>query len=663
MLDGVAAMTRFLRRIAAEPDIATVPVMVDSSKWSVIEAGLQQLQGKGVVNSISLKEGEDEFLRQARLCRRYGAAVVVMAFDEQGRLAEIGRAAGGRVGACLRPVDRLGRLQARGHHPRRQHVRDRDRDGRAQRLCRLVHRGCQATEGGVPGDADVSAACRTSRSPSEATTACARRSTRSSSTTRSPPASIWRIVNAGVLPIYDEVEPELRERVEDVVLNHRPDATERLLDLAARYAGDAGIERAAEDLAWRELPVEERLTHALVAGIDAYIVADTDVGARLATDRPLDVIEGPLMAGMNVVGDMFGSGRMFLPQVVKSARVMKKAVAVLIPYLEAEREGTGRRAGTIVTATVKGDVHDIGKNIVGVVLGCNDYEVVDLGVMVPAARILEKAIEIDADLIGLSGLITPSLDEMTHVASEMERQGFTIPLLIGGATTSRTHTAVKIAPAYSGPVVHVLDASRAVGVAGALIQPDRREAFVAGIRDEYETVRRERAGTRAKEKRLTVAEARANHVPIDWSAVTPPRPTFLGLRSFNGYPLRNSPTSSTGRRSSRPGRCAARSRPILDDARLGAAARDLHRDALALLDRLIADGRLTANAVVGFWRANSIIDDDIAVWCDDDRHERRATFRTLRQQMAKPDGRPNVALADFVAPVGTVSPTTSAPSR
>ena len=391
------------------------------------------------------------------------------------------------------------------------------------------------------------------------------------------------IVNAGVLPIYDDIEPELRERVEDVVLDRRPDATERLLDLAGRYAGEIGMERAAEDLAWRDRPVDERLTHALVAGIDAYIVDDTEE-ARLQAARPLDVIEGPLMAGMNVVGDLFGAGRMFLPQVVKSARVMKKAVAVLIPYLEAEREGTGRRAGTIVTATVKGDVHDIGKNIVGVVLGCNDYEVVDLGVMVPAARILEKAIEIDADLIGLSGLITPSLDEMTHVAAEMERQGFTIPLLIGGATTSRTHTAVKIAPAYSGPVVHVLDASRAVGVAGALVQADRREAFVAGIRDEYETVRRERAGQRAKEKRLTVAEARANHVPIDWSAVVPPRPTFLGLQTFTDYPLGElvdcidwTPFFTTWEmRGAYPA--------ILDDPRLGAAARDLHRDALDLLD-------------------------------------------------------------------------------
>ena len=413
------------------------------------------------------------------------------------------------------------------------------------------------------------------------------------------------------------------------------------------------MERAAEDLAWRERPVDERLTHALVAGIDAYIVEDTEE-ARLAAARPLDVIEGPLMAGMNVVGDLFGSGRMFLPQVVKSARVMKKAVAVLIPYLEAQREGTGRRAGTIVTATVKGDVHDIGKNIVGVVLGCNDYEVVDLGVMVPAARILEKAIEIEADLIGLSGLITPSLDEMTHVASEMERQGFTIPLLIGGATTSRTHTAVKIAPAYSGPVVHVIDASRAVGVAGALVQPDRRDAFVAGIRDEYETVRRERAGARAREKRLTLDEARANHVPIDWSAVTPPRPTLPRSRGRSSdYPLAElvdfidwTPFFTTWEmRGAYPA--------ILDDPRLGDAARDLHRDAVALLERLVGDGRLTANAVVGFWPANSVDGDDIAVWCDDERQEPRAIFRTLRQQMAKPDGRPNVALADFVAPAET----------
>jgi 5-methyltetrahydrofolate--homocysteine methyltransferase len=460
------------------------------------------------------------------------------------------------------------------------------------------------------------------------------------------------IVNAGVLPIYDDIEPELRERVEDVVLNRRPDATERLLDFAQRYAGESGMERAAEDLAWREQPVDERLTHALVAGIDAFIEQDTEE-ARLAAGRPLDVIEGPLMAGMNVVGDLFGSGRMFLPQVVKSARVMKKAVAVLIPYLEAERAGTGKRSGTIVTATVKGDVHDIGKNIVGVVLGCNDYEVVDLGVMVPAARILEKAIEIDADLIGLSGLITPSLDEMTHVAEEMERQGFTIPLLIGGATTSRMHTAVKIAPAYSGPVVHVLDASRAVGVAGSLVQPDRREAFVAGIRAEYDTVRKDRAGRQSREQRLTIAEARANRVPIEWATIHPPRPTFLGPRTLSDYPLATlvdfidwTPFFATWElRGAYPA--------ILDDPRLGAAARDLHRDALALLDRIVADGRLTASAVVGFWPANAVPGDDIVVWRDESRQDPLATFRTLRQQMAKPGGRPNVALADFVAPIET----------
>ena len=460
------------------------------------------------------------------------------------------------------------------------------------------------------------------------------------------------IVNAGVLPIYDDIEPELRERVEDVVLNRRPDATERLLDLAAQYAGDAGMERAAEDLAWRERPVDERLTHALVAGIDAYIVEDTEE-ARLAAARPLDVIEGPLMAGMNVVGDLFGAGRMFLPQVVKSARVMKKAVAVLIPYLEAQREGTGRRAGTIVTATVKGDVHDIGKNIVGVVLGCNDYEVVDLGVMVPAARILEKAIEIDADLIGLSGLITPSLDEMTHVASEMERQGFTIPLLIGGATTSRTHTAVKIAPAYSGPVVHVIDASRAVGVAGCAC-PARSARRVRGRDPRRVRDRPARAGRIAGQGEAADGR-RGPRQPFPDRLVRggrrrARRSSGRGRSTTTRSP--SSSTSSTGRRSSRPGRCAAPTPRSWTTRGLGPAARDLHRDALALLERLVADGRLTANAVVGFWPANSD-GDDITVWCDDERQEPRAVFRTLRQQMAKPDGRPNLALADFVAPADT----------
>ena len=651
MLDGVAAMTRFLRRIGAEPDIAAVPVMVDSSKWSVIEAGLQQLQGKGVVNSISLKEGEAEFLRQARLCRRYGAAVVVMAFDEEGQAESVDRrlAVLHRAYALLTDVVGFGPEDiildanifaiATGIE---------EHNAYAVSFIEAVRR----LKAELPG-------VRTSGGVSNVSFAF-----RGNDRVREAIHGVFlyhairagldmAIVNAGVLPVYDDIDSELRERVEDVVLNRRPDGTERLLEIATRYAGEAGMERAAEDLAWRERPVGERLTHALVEGIDTWIVEDTEE-ARAAATRTLDVIEGPLMDGMNVVGDLFGAGRMFLPQVVKSARVMKKAVGHLIPYLEAEREGTGvRRAGTVVTATVKGDVHDIGKNIVGVVLGCNDYEVVDLGVMVPAARILEKAQELDADLIGLSGLITPSLDEMVHVASEMERLGMTTPLLIGGATTSRTHTAVKIAPAYSGPVVHVLDASRAVGVAGNLVDASRREAYATKVRDEYETVRRERGDRRAKEKRLTIAAARANRVQVDWAAVTPPRPTFLGPRTFDDYPLAElveridwTPFFATWElRGAYPA--------ILDDPKFGTAARDLHRDALAMLERLVREDRLRAAAIVGFWPANAVDADDIAVWRDEGRDERLATFRTLRQQMEKPPGRPNVALADYVAPAET----------
>jgi 5-methyltetrahydrofolate--homocysteine methyltransferase len=649
MLDGVAAMTRFLRRVAAEPDIAAVPVMVDSSKWSVLEAGLQQLQGRGVVNSISLKEGEEEFLRQAQLCRRYGAAVVVMAFDEQGQGDTVDR----RI-AILKRAYRL-LTEVVGFAPD-DIILDpnifaiatgiEEHNAYAVSFIEAVRRvkaelpGTR-TSGGV---SNVSFSFRGNDRVREAI--------HSVFLYHAIPAGLdMAIVNAGVLPLYDDIEPELRERVEDVVLNRRPDGTERLLEIAARYAGEAGMERAPEDLAWRDRPVGERLTRALVEGIDTWVVEDTEE-ARQAAKRPLDVIEGPLMDGMNVVGDLFGAGRMFLPQVVKSARVMKKAVAHLVPYLEAEREGTGvRKAGTIVTATVKGDVHDIGKNIVGVVLGCNDYEVVDLGVMVPAARILEKAQELDADLIGLSGLITPSLDEMVHVASEMERLGMTTPLLIGGATTSRTHTAVKIAPAYSGPVVHVLDASRAVGVAGKLVDSDRRDQFAGSIRDEYETVRRERGERRAKETRLSIEAARANRLPIEWTDVVPPRPTFLGVRTFERYPLADlvdridwTPFFATWElRGAYPA--------ILDDPKVGAAARDLHRDARALLDRLVSEGRLHANAVVGFWPANAMDADDIAVWRDESRTDLLATFRTLRQQMEKPAGRPNVALADFVAPV------------
>ena len=648
MLDGVAAMTRFLRRIAAEPDIATVPVMVDSSKWDVIEAGLQQLQGKGVVNSISLKEGEEPFLRQARLCQRYGAAVVVMAFDEQGQGDSVER----RVAILKRAYELLTRVV--GFAPE-DIILDanifaiatgiEEHNAYAVQFIETVRRlkaelpGAR-TSGGV---SNVSFAFRGNDPVREAI--------HSVFLYHAKRAGLdMAIVNAGVLPVYDDIELELRERVEDVVLDRRPDATERLLEIAGRYAG-SGMDRKTEDLGWRERPVGERLTHALVEGIDAWIVEDTEE-ARQAASRPLDVIEGPLMDGMNVVGDLFGSGRMFLPQVVKSARVMKKAVAHLVPYLEAEREGTGRRAGTIVTATVKGDVHDIGKNIVGVVLGCNDYEVIDLGVMVPAARILETAQEHDADLIGLSGLITPSLDEMVHVASEMERLGMTTPLLIGGATTSRAHTAVKIAPAYSGPVVHVLDASRAVGVAGALVDRQRRQAYAAEIHAEYEAVRQDRAGRQAKERYLTIAEARANRVPIDWSTVAPPAPSVLGIRAFDPYRLDElieridwTPFFATWElRGAYPA--------ILDDPRVGAAARDLFRDAQALLDRIVRDQRLRAAGVVGFWPANGD-GDDIVLWRDTARREPLATFRTLRQQMAKTDSRPNVALADFVAPISS----------
>ena len=648
MLDGVAAMTRFLRRIAAEPDIASVPVMVDSSKWSVLEAGLQQLQGKGVVNSISLKEGEAPFLEQARLCKRYGAAVVVMAFDEKGQGDTVER----RMAILKRAYELLTRDV--GFAPA-DIILDanifaiatgiEEHNAYAVQFIETVRR----LKAEIPGT-------RTSGGVSNVSFAF-----RGNDPVREAIHSVFlyhakragldmAIVNAGVLPVYDDIEPELRERVEDVVLDRRPDSTERLLEIAARYAG-AGMDRKTEDLTWRERPVGERLTHALVEGIDTWVVEDTEE-ARQAASRPLDVIEGPLMAGMNVVGDLFGSGRMFLPQVVKSARVMKKAVAHLVPYLEMEREGTGRRAGTIVTATVKGDVHDIGKNIVGVVLGCNDYEVIDLGVMVPVARILEAAEEHDADLIGLSGLITPSLDEMVHVASEMERLGMTTPLLIGGATTSRAHTAVKIAPAYSGPVVHVLDASRAVGVAGALVDGERRAAYAAGIHDEYEAVRQDRAGRQSKERYLTIEEARANRVPIDWPTVAPPAPSFLGVRTFDRYPLDElveridwTPFFATWElRGAYPA--------ILDDPTVGKAARDLFRDAQALLATIVKDGRLRAAGALGFWPANADVD-DIAVWRDDTRGEQLATFRTLRQQMAKTDGRPNVALADFVAPLSS----------
>jgi 5-methyltetrahydrofolate--homocysteine methyltransferase len=653
MLDSEAAMSRFLRLLATEPDISAVPVMIDSSKWSVIEAGLRCVQGKAVVNSISLKEGEAAFLEHAALCRRYGAAAVVMAFDEQGQADTAER----KVAIAHRAYDLL--TQRAGFAPEdvildpnifaiatgiEEHANYAVAFIEATRRIKQELPGARVS-GGV---SNVSFSFRGNDPVREAI--------HSVFLYHAIAAGMdMGIVNAGQLAIYDDIDPELREIVEDVVLNRRPDATERLLAVADKVGAQ---ERAAgaDALAWREKPVEERLTHALVEGIDAYIVEDTEE-ARLNATRPIEVIEGPLMAGMNVVGDLFGSGKMFLPQVVKSARVMKKAVAHLVPFIEAEKEpGASRSAGRVVMATVKGDVHDIGKNIVGVVLQCNNYEVRDLGVMVPSAKILETAREWDADLIGLSGLITPSLEEMSFVASEMERQGFQIPLLIGGATTSRTHTAVKIEPRYHAPVIHVIDASRAVGVAAALLDAGQRDAYAAGVRDEYAKVRHDRGERQERELRHPIADARRNRFAIDWTgpgAVRPPRPTFTGVRTIDAHPIEDlvgridwTPFFATWElRGAYPA--------ILDDPTVGAAARDLHRDAIALLRRIVDDKLLTAKAAFGFWPANTVGDDDIELYRDDGRREVAAVVHTLRQQMVKPPGRPNLALADFTAPKET----------
>ncbi len=646
MLDSAAAMTRFLNLIAGEPDIARVPVMIDSSKWEVIEAGLKCIQGKGVVNSISLKEGEGPFLEHARLVRRYGAAAVVMAFDERGQADSADRKLEILTRAYRLLIDEAGFLPedvildpnifaiATGIE---EHNRYAVEFIEATKRIKEELPGAKVS-GGV---SNVSFSFRGNDRVREAI--------HSVFLYHAITAGMdMGIVNPGQLAIYDDIEPDLRERVEDVVLDRRPDATERLLDISARVAGFAGTRRH-EDLAWRKLPVKERLTHALVEGIDQYIVDDTEE-ARQDAERPIHVIEGPLMDGMNVVGDLFGSGKMFLPQVVKSARVMKKAVAHLVPYIEAEKDPSAAKTnGLVVMATVKGDVHDIGKNIVGVVLQCNNYEVVDLGVMVPAQRILDTARELNADIIGLSGLITPSLEEMSHVAEEMERDGFEIPLLIGGATTSRTHTAVKIEPRYHAPVIHVLDASRAVGVASSLLDENGRDAFATKIREEYETVRRERGDRQEKEARHPIEEARRHGFAIDWTGVEPPRPTFIGIRTFEDYPLAElvdridwSPFFATWE-------LKGRYPQILDDPKLGEAARGLHADATALLRRIVDERLLRASAVVGFWPANRVAD-DIELYTSDDRTDVKAVIHSLRQQMVKPPGRPNLALADFTAP-------------
>ena len=646
MLDSEKAMTTFLNLVAAEPDIARVPLMIDSSKWSVIEAGLKCVQGKGIVNSISLKEGEEAFRRQARLVRRYGAGVVVMAFDEEGQATTIER----KVAICAR-AHRI--LTAEIGFAPEDVIFDpniltvatgiEEHDDYAVAFIEATRRikatlpGCKVS-GGV---SNISFSFRGNKAVREAM--------HSAFLYHAIRAGLdMGIVNAGQLEVYEEIPKDLLGLVEDVLLNRRPDATERLVAFAETVRQKDRV--AAEVDAWRAGTVEERLGHALVNGIVDHIEADTEE-ARQKYGRPLAVIEGPLMDGMNVVGDLFGSGRMFLPQVVKSARVMKKAVAHLTPYLEAEKKaaGGGRAAARIVMATVKGDVHDIGKNIVGVVLACNNYEVVDLGVMVPADTILRAARDQGADMIGLSGLITPSLDEMVHVAKEMEREGWKVPLLIGGATTSRAHTAVKIAPAYSAPVVHVLDASRAVGVVGQLRSAGLQESFAAENRKEQERLREQHRKKAADRALLPLEEARRRRTPVDWKSYAPPRPSFVGTRVLAPVPLREivpfidwSPFFATWEL---PGTYPR----IFDNPARGAEARKLFDDAQRLLETIVREGSLVARAVFGFFPANAV-GDDIEVYTDETRTHPRAILHTLRQQTARPDGQPHQALSDFVAP-------------
>ena len=643
MIDSEAAMTRFLNLIASEPEISRIPIMIDSSKWNVIEAGLKCVQGKAVVNSISLKNGEEEFLRQARLVRRYGGAVIVMAFDEQGQADNFER----KIDICARAYKLLTEQAdfapndiifdpnvltvATGLEEHRNYAVDFIE---ATRWIKTNLPGVRVS-GGV---SNISFSFRGNNAVREAMHAAF--------LFHAIRAGLdMAIVNAGQLAVYEEIEPELRERVEDVLLNRRGDATERLVDFAEniKAKGKARV----KDEAWRTEPVEERLKHALVKGIVDYIDIDTEE-ARQKCKRPLDVIEGPLMAGMSVVGDLFGSGRMFLPQVVKSARVMKKAVAYLMPFMEAEKAAGAKPQGRIVMATVKGDVHDIGKNIVGVVLQCNNYDVVDLGVMVPAAKILETAREKRADAIGLSGLITPSLDEMVHVAQEMEREKFELPLLIGGATTSRAHTAVKIAPHYHESTIHVLDASRAVGVVNSLLNAKQKTAFDAKTRAEYDALRKAYGAKAHAKKLLTLDQARTNRTPIKWGDYTPPKPDFMGTRAvapsivdlreyidwspfFHVWELR--------------GRYPA----IFEDPTIGKQARELFDDAQEILDEIAAKHLLTARGIFGFWPATPS-GDDVDLFVDQSQRERLATFYFLRQQIQKPADQFNRCLADYIAP-------------
>jgi 5-methyltetrahydrofolate--homocysteine methyltransferase len=653
LLDSVAAMRTFLNLMAAEPDIARVPVMIDSSKWEVIEAGLKCVQGKSIVNSISMKEGEAKFLEQATACLRYGAAVVVMAFDEVGQADTADR----KVEICERAyrllVDKLG-------FPPEDIIFDpnifavatgiEEHDNYAvdfiEATRRIKERLPHARISG--GVSNVSFSFRGNEP--------VRRAIHSVFLYHAINAGMdMGIVNAGDLPVYDQIEPELREAVEDVILN-RPQRTnisntERLVELAPKYKGGKS-EAKGPDLTWRQGDVNARLTHALVNGLTDFIEVDTEE-ARQAAERPLHVIEGPLMDGMNVVGDLFGSGKMFLPQVVKSARVMKQAVAYLMPFMEAEKEGKPRQAaGKILMATVKGDVHDIGKNIVGVVLQCNNYEVIDLGVMVPADRILDEAVANNVDIVGLSGLITPSLDEMAYVAGEMQRRGMNMPLLIGGATTSKTHTAVKIAPNYEGSTTYVLDASRAVGVVSGLLSPTERDRHMAETRAEYVKVREQFARGNTNRARLSLDAARENRFRIGWNSYTPPKPTFTGTRSFVAYDLAELARHIDWTPFFATWELVGRFPDILEDEIVGEAARPLYADAQEMLAKIIAEKALEARGVVGFWPANAD-GDDIVVYADESRTAEIGRLHTLRQQMVKSGEGANLALSDFVAPVGT----------
>ena len=662
LLDSEACMVRFLNLIAAEPDIARVPVMIDSSKWSVIEAGLRCIQGKGIVNSISLKEGEKEFLDHARRILRYGAAAVVMAFDEDGQADDVPR----RLEICERSY-RL--LTGKVGFPPEDIIFDSNIfpiatgiDEHANNAVDFIEAAKELKKryplshisGGV---SNVSFSFRGNNPVREAI--------HSVFLYHAIAAGMdMGIVNAGQLAIYDQLDAELRERVEDVVLNRRDDATERLMEIAGKYqgSGEQGPE-SGDKLAWRELPVARRLEHALVHGIDQYVVEDTEE-VRQTVDKTLEVIEGPLMDGMNVVGDLFGAGKMFLPQVVKSARVMKKAVAYLLPFMEEEKRlngDVGKSNGKIVMATVKGDVHDIGKNIVGVVLACNNFDVIDLGVMVPAQKLLDTAIEENADMVGVSGLITPSLEEMCHVASEMKRRGMKLPLLIGGATTSRAHTALKIEPNYDAGTVWVKDASRAVGVAQSLVSKARVSAFLDKIRAEYADIRERRSKRGPAKKLVTLKAARDNGFTRDWSDYTPPIPRQPGIHVFDDYPLETLCRTIDWTPFFQAWELHGHYPAILTDEVVGAQATELFTDAQAILKRIVEEKWLTARAVIGFWPANRV-GDDIELYRNSglgtrDSEKRDATSREvlttlhhLRQQADKPVERPNLCLADFVVP-------------